>query len=1308
MTSPFVVTFYSYKGGVGRTLLAANVGYLLARGGKTLLWDLDIEAPGLHFVEGIQPESPVERGFFEWLEAWQRQRRPASAREYKALVKLARPCPISERLFVLPAFADGADFAALFQQIDWKAFLADDLDAGLTLFRGALAAFGDAGYEFILLDSRTGITDIGGVLAALLPHVTVLVGNFSRQNTKGLAHVWQALDPAAQGRLSLRGDLPALRRILVASPIPNDSTKLIAAGHQVWTEAFGIERKEIIQIPWTGKLLFAEELLASREPESPVTKAYGLLADALRRQQEDNAAAARDTARGEAAYADLLPGKRGSRAEQGKRFEERVAHLLRLLGYQVEAEQLVDSNRVDLVARKRGDFGRPETYLIECKEHRDAVQKAVIETLHKWLDGPAARQMQARGMVVASHDFSPAARGYARDHGLQALTFDELERSLFDFSPYLARIRQRYESSALAHTYVAQCLTLEDSDAKTPVELLPHAVQWAGGTGSRLWLVLGDYGTGKSAFVERFAYELAKACEEDRDAPIPIAINLKFFPNAISLESLIREHLEAELRTVLSPEVALHLLEAGRVVLLLDSFDEMGVAQAGRSIEEQFRQLARPTASPGRDARGNRILVTSRSHFFRDSRSARQAAQGNSDALFEPESLLGKVARSFDATIDELPAFTEAQVREYLARRLGQVEGEQAWERIGQIYGLRELAATPQLLEMIVTSLPELMAGGRQVTRASLYLSYTNRWLDTVRLARAEVSTEHLRALLERVASELWSRPQNRIHYAELAQLLRETPGLARHLDSERVDLELRTAAFLVRTPDGHYRFSHRSFLEFFVARNLYRCFKAGAIAGGFGHGRLNRETIGFFLDMLGREEAENEQLDGQIRALLAAPYQAGVSENALVLACRCAHWRVDAEAGETRSQGVRADELWYAAHRRLIPDAAQLQGARLAGTDLDLVWLVEADLRGADLSQAGLFLADLRRARLDGATLDDCDLRGAILTGAHLPNARAQRLQASQAQANQSDWQAADLHGADLRKANLSDANFSGASLRLARLAGARCPGARFDGTRLDGATWPDAQGLPSQKPARPGRPAVQGLPGHGDRLTACAFALDGQTVLTASADRTARLWDAATGQELRRFDGHQASVTACAFAHDGQTVLTASHDGTARLWDAATGQELRRFEGHQASVTACAFAHDGRTVLTASADRTARLWDVATGQELRRFEGHQDWHNACAFAPDGQTLLTAYRDGTARLWDAATSQELRVMAAAGPSWIAWTRQPCRWDGAGELAEVLLIVDEADMESPATPDSLPTLWRAADLPDLKGLLPLP
>ena len=179
----------------------------------------------------------------------------------------------------------------------------------------------------------------------------------------------------------------------------------------------------------------------------------------------------------------------------------------------------------------------------------------------------------------------------------------------------------------------------------------------------------------------------------------------------------------------------------------------------------------------------------------------------------------------------------------------------------------------------------------------------------------------------------------------------------------------------------------------------------------------------------------------------------------------------------------------------------------------------------------------------------------------------------------------------------------------------------------------------------------------GHTDWVRSVAFSPNGRQVLTGSDDNTARLWDAATGQELRRFEGHTDWVWYVAFSPDGRQVLAGSGDGTARLWDLATGQQLRRFEGHTRPVWSVAFSPDGRQVLTGSDDNTARLWDAATGKELRRFEGHTEPVRSVAFSPDGRRVLTGSADKTARLLDAATGRELcRFYGFTDGQWLILT----------------------------------------------------
>jgi len=171
-----------------------------------------------------------------------------------------------------------------------------------------------------------------------------------------------------------------------------------------------------------------------------------------------------------------------------------------------------------------------------------------------------------------------------------------------------------------------------------------------------------------------------------------------------------------------------------------------------------------------------------------------------------------------------------------------------------------------------------------------------------------------------------------------------------------------------------------------------------------------------------------------------------------------------------------------------------------------------------------------------------------------------------------------------------------------------------------------------------------IRSFTGHNAGVVAVAFSPDGQYVLTGSNDQTARLWETATGREIRSFTGHTAGLTRVAFSPDGRYVLTGSGDNTARLWETATGQALRTFSGHSSLVSAVAFSPDGQYVLTGSLDQTARIWDLATGREVRQFTGHTGGVNAVAYSPDGRYVLTGSNDTTARLWEASTGQEVRA----------------------------------------------------------------
>ncbi|MEG3983784.1 hypothetical protein QUA08_23755 [Microcoleus sp. T3B2] len=143
-----------------------------------------------------------------------------------------------------------------------------------------------------------------------------------------------------------------------------------------------------------------------------------------------------------------------------------------------------------------------------------------------------------------------------------------------------------------------------------------------------------------------------------------------------------------------------------------------------------------------------------------------------------------------------------------------------------------------------------------------------------------------------------------------------------------------------------------------------------------------------------------------------------------------------------------------------------------------------------------------------------------------------------------------------------------------------------------------------------------------------------DGNSVASASADKTVKLWSK-EGKLLKTFN-HPDSVTSVSFSPDGKTIATGCADRTIRIWQLDNDKSaIGLLSGHRDIVTSVSFSPDGKTLASASHDNTVKIWNLANKKLLQTLTGHKDWVLGVSFSPDGQTIASASADKTVKLWN-------------------------------------------------------------------------
>ncbi len=258
-----------------------------------------------------------------------------------------------------------------------------------------------------------------------------------------------------------------------------------------------------------------------------------------------------------------------------------------------------------------------------------------------------------------------------------------------------------------------------------------------------------------------------------------------------------------------------------------------------------------------------------------------------------------------------------------------------------------------------------------------------------------------------------------------------------------------------------------------------------------------------------------------------------------------------------------------------------------------------------------------------------------------------------------------------------------------------------------------------------------IRTLTGHTGSVNACKFSPDGKKIVSASNDKTLKIWDVETGKEITTLRGHTSSVEDCAFSPDGKKIISRSYGNTLKIWDAETGglitlawhtiglstgdvsldnkkivseneflsglnfgedepethmlldaetgEELATLSDHGNIVNSCGFSPDGEKIITGSRDNALKLWNSETGRKIASLSGHTGSVNTCAFSSDGKRIVSASFDRTLKIWNAENGRELFTLKGHNCSVIACAFSPYGTRILSEDSQKTIILWDAE-----------------------------
>ncbi len=489
---------------------------------------------------------------------------------------------------------------------------------------------------------------------------------------------------------------------------------------------------------------------------------------------------------------------------------ERIENLYRIQNYFITKEEKF------FCAEQKSGIIKSCALIIPFYSDKPEIRKEDIYELLIKMNGLKSIKKYQWIHIVSNIEFKCRDVFLQFDENVKIMSEYEVINGIMDFSTYFFNVISEYENNILQNHFI------EVYDENTNEPLINSVDNFLNSEEKNGFLILGDYGCGKTSFLTNLSYKMSKAFLNGECDIIPLFIPLKDYVKSINFDSLFLNLFINNCRmSNISIDVFKMLIKYKRFVILFDGFDEVAKRVNYDVKYEIFNEICKYCTGQ------TKVIVTCRPNYFQDNREYKNLIQ-DAHLQFEPNTYNN--AQFDDTYIAEL---NSSQIEQYifsyseeLARKGIEPLQLQYW--IDNTHDLMDLSKRPFLLNIIVQTLPVLIEElvdqeSIKINAASLYKRYTDLWLQRENSkGKTLMRKEDKLHFCKYIAYKMFNNDLLSLHFSEFPKEIKEYfKDLSRIDEIDYFSHDIQSCSFMNSDGMGNFKFIHKSFMEYFVACHI-------------------------------------------------------------------------------------------------------------------------------------------------------------------------------------------------------------------------------------------------------------------------------------------------------------------------------------------------------------------------------------------------------------------------------------------------------------------------------------------------------